>query len=73
MLKLHPELVYMRGESSNYGVPVALLDSSSASFSCLNRRLKNPVSFSFVSFESFEDSGFVLVEGLGVLFSQNRT
>lgn len=51
-----------------YGVPVAF--SSSPSLSCLNRRLKNPVSLSFVSFESFvglEGSVFVFIEVLGVL------
>lgn len=43
------------------------------SFSCLNRRLKNPVSLSFVSFESFEESAFVLLEDLGVLNYQNHS
>lgn len=57
--------VYESGESSDYGVPVALSDSSSASFSCLNNRLKNPVSL--LSFDSFEESGFVLVEDFRVL------
>jgi hypothetical protein len=56
---------YESGESSDYGVPVALLDSSSLSFSCLNKRLKNPVSL--LSFDSFGEPGFVLVEDFGVL------
>lgn len=38
----------------DYGIPVALLGSSSASLSCLNRRLKNPDSLSF-DFGSFDD------------------
>jgi len=49
-------------------VPVAF--SSSPSLSFLNRRLKNPVSLSFVSFESFvglEGPEYVLVEVFGVL------
>ena len=58
---------------SDYGVPVALLDSSSLSFSGLNSRLKNAVSLSFVSFESFEESAFVLLEDLGLLNYQNRS
>jgi hypothetical protein len=37
-----------------YGVPVAFVGSSSTSFSCLNRRLKNPESLSF-GFASFDD------------------
>lgn len=36
-----------------YGVPVAFFGSSSTSFSCLKRRLKNPESLSF-GFPSFE-------------------
>jgi hypothetical protein len=49
-------------------VPVAF--SSFPSLSCLNRRLKNPVSLSFASFESFvglEESDFVSVEVFGLL------
>ncbi len=55
----------MRGV--DHGVPVAF---SSSSLSCLNRRRKNPVSLSFVSFESFdglEELEFVLVEVFGGL------
>lgn len=46
----------------DYGVPVALFGSSSASLlaSCLKKRLKNPVSLSFVSFVVASD--FVLVD-----------
>ena len=68
----YTKFVGERGEIVDYGVPVVLLDSSSMSFSCLNRRLKNPVSLSFVSFESFDESGFVLVEDLGVLNYQDH-
>ena len=49
-------------------MPVAF--SSSPSLSFLNRRLKNPVSLSFVSFESFlglEGPEYVSVEVFGVL------
>jgi len=61
----------VRGEF--HGVPVALLASSSVSLvSCLNRRLKKPVSLSFVV-ESFvglgEESDFVFVEESGVLYT----
>jgi hypothetical protein len=50
----------------NYGVPVAFLDSSSSSLSCLNRRLKNPVSFSLEDALCGE-SGFVFLEELETL------
>lgn len=71
----HAKITNLAGEErfSNYGVPVSLLDSSSLSFSCLNRRLKNPVSLSFASVESFEELGFVLLDDLGVLNYQNHS
>ena len=54
------------GEGMNYGVPVAFLDSSSSSLSCLNRRLKNPVSFSLDG-ALFGESGFAFLEELETL------
>jgi len=65
---MHNYNIHISEKSWIYGVPVAF--SSSPSLSCLNRRLKNPVSLSFVSFESFvgfEGSVFVSLEVLGVL------